>query len=103
MERAAGQDEEMPDGMVVRQATPAIENETQDVGEPSGDEGPRIFTSTKGVYVPAIKRKMAAWSRTRRTVKPEFIFEITVVSLSFRIRRSNKTVGSLTPNFKKNK
>jgi len=40
---AAGQDEEMPDGMVVRQAAPAIENETQDVGEPPGDEEPQAI------------------------------------------------------------
>jgi len=38
MERAAGQDEEMPYGMVVRHTVPAIEYQTQDIGEPSGDE-----------------------------------------------------------------
>ncbi len=48
MEGAAGQDKEMPDGMVVRQAVPAIEYETQDVGEPSGDEEPQAIRCDGG-------------------------------------------------------
>ena len=43
MEGASGQDEEMPDGMVVRQAAPAVEYETQDVGEASGYEEPQTI------------------------------------------------------------
>ena len=41
MEGAAGQDKKMPDGMVVRQTAPAIENETQNVSESPGDEEPQ--------------------------------------------------------------
>ena len=43
MEGAARKDEEMPDGMVVGQAAPAVEHEAQDVGEPSGDEEPQTI------------------------------------------------------------
>jgi hypothetical protein len=43
MEGAARKDEEMPYGVMVRQAAPAIEYEAQDIGEASGDEEPQAI------------------------------------------------------------